>query len=99
MSGQPFEDDELLRVGALAVRVLYTPGHTGDSVCFLLPAEGSVLTGDTVLGGGSPIVKPGRLGPFFDSLDRLRVGPAAPGSGILPGPSPAPPDPLEPSES
>ena len=34
----PLRDDDELAVGALTVRVLSTPGHTGDSVCFLLPA-------------------------------------------------------------
>jgi glyoxylase-like metal-dependent hydrolase (beta-lactamase superfamily II) len=94
LTDEPLQDGDEIRVGALTVRVLYTPGHTGDSVCFLLPAEGSVLTGDTVLGGGSPIVKPGRLGQFFDSLDRLSEVLAAPGSVILPGHGPALPDPL-----
>jgi glyoxylase-like metal-dependent hydrolase (beta-lactamase superfamily II) len=94
LTDEPLQDDDEIAVGALTVRVLYTPGHTGDSVCFLLPAEGSVLTGDTVLGGGSPIVKPGRLGQFFDSLDRLSEVLAAPGSVILPGHGPALPDPL-----
>jgi glyoxylase-like metal-dependent hydrolase (beta-lactamase superfamily II) len=93
-AGRPLVDDELLRVGALEVRVLATPGHTGDSVCFLLPAEGSVLTGDTVLGRGSPVVEPGRLGQFFDSLDRLGEVLARPGSVVLPGHGPALPDPV-----
>ncbi len=87
-------DGELLRVGSLEVRVLGTPGHTGDSVCFVLPAEGSVLTGDTVLGRGSPVVEPGRLGQFFAGLERIGEVVAAPGSVILPGHGPALPDPL-----
>lgn len=90
----PLQDDDEIRVGALTVRVLYTPGHTGDSVCFHLPAEGSVLTGDTVLGRGSPIVKPGRLGEFFASLDRLSAVLAPAGSLILPGHGPALPHPV-----
>ena len=94
VSDRPFAADEVLRAGALEVRVVWTPGHTGDSVCFHLPAEGSVLTGDTVLGRGSPIVEPGRLGQFFDSLERLGRVCAAPGSVILPGHGPVLPDPL-----
>lgn len=94
LSDHPFSDDEVLRVGALEVRVLCTPGHTGDSVCFLLPAEGSVLTGDTVLGRGSPVVEPGRLGQFFAGLDRLSEVLAPAGSVILPGHGPALPDPV-----
>jgi glyoxylase-like metal-dependent hydrolase (beta-lactamase superfamily II) len=93
-SPPPFADGEVLRIGELEVRALVTPGHTGDSVCFHLPAEGSVLTGDTVLGRGAPIVEPGRLGQFFASLERLAAVCAAPGSVILPGHGPALPDPL-----
>lgn len=43
-------DGELLRLGSLRVGVLHTPGHTGDSVCYVLPDR--VLTGDTLLIGG-----------------------------------------------
>jgi rhodanese-related sulfurtransferase len=44
-------DGEVLDVGGAALRVLHTPGHTPDSVCFVF--EGGVLTGDTLLIGGS----------------------------------------------
>ncbi|MBN1093056.1 MBL fold metallo-hydrolase [Blastococcus sp. TML/M2B] len=94
VAGRPFQPGEVLPVGPLEVRVLATPGHTGDSVCFHLPAEGSVLTGDTVLGRGAPIVEPGRLGQFFASLDLLSEVLAPAGSVILPGHGPVLPDPL-----
>jgi glyoxylase-like metal-dependent hydrolase (beta-lactamase superfamily II) len=45
------EDGELLLVGNLKIEVLHTPGHTEDSVCLSLP--GRVLTGDTLLIGGT----------------------------------------------
>lgn len=45
-----------LNVGGLELRVIHTPGHTRDSTCFLLPAENSLLTGDTVLGWGTTVV-------------------------------------------
>ncbi|HEY7989739.1 MAG TPA: MBL fold metallo-hydrolase, partial [Lapillicoccus sp.] len=46
-------DGETVWVGGLEVTVVTTPGHTGDSVSFLLPAESALLTGDTVLGRGT----------------------------------------------
>lgn len=66
--------DEVVRAGGLEVRVVPTPGHTSDSVCFLLPAESTLLTGDTVLGRGTTVVAwpDGQLAPYLDSLERLR---------------------------
>ncbi|WP_374448797.1 MBL fold metallo-hydrolase [Stella sp.] len=40
-------DGDRLTVEGLALDVLYTPGHTDDSYCFVLPDR--VLTGDTLL--------------------------------------------------
>lgn len=45
------DDGEMILVGQLRLRVLYTPGHTRDSVCLVLPDR--VLTGDTLLIGGT----------------------------------------------
>lgn len=45
------DDGEMLLVGQLRLRVLYTPGHTRDSMCLVLPDR--VLTGDTLLIGGT----------------------------------------------
>ncbi|MFJ8787445.1 MULTISPECIES: MBL fold metallo-hydrolase [unclassified Streptomyces] len=65
---------DVVRVGGLELRVVPTPGHTADSLCFHLPADQAVLTGDTVLGRGTTVVAhpDGRLGDYLDSLRRLR---------------------------
>jgi hydroxyacylglutathione hydrolase len=39
-------------VGNLCLRVLETPGHTPGSVCFYIPEENALLTGDTLFAGG-----------------------------------------------
>jgi len=44
-------DGDVLTLGGAAIRVLSTPGHTPDSLCFV--TESAVLTGDTLLIGGS----------------------------------------------
>ena len=64
---------DVVAVDGLEVHVVATPGHTSDSLSFLLPAEGAVLTGDTVLGRGTTVVAhpDGQLGAYLDSLDRL----------------------------
>ncbi|MEV4917958.1 MBL fold metallo-hydrolase [Streptomyces tirandamycinicus] len=65
---------DVIRTGGLELRVVPTPGHTADSLCFHLPADQAVLTGDTVLGRGTTLVAhpDGRLGDYLDSLRRLR---------------------------
>jgi glyoxylase-like metal-dependent hydrolase (beta-lactamase superfamily II) len=65
---------DVLDVGGLELSVVGTPGHTSDSLSFLLPAEGAVLTGDTVLGRGTTVVAfpDGAMGPYLASLRRLR---------------------------
>jgi glyoxylase-like metal-dependent hydrolase (beta-lactamase superfamily II) len=52
-----------------------TPGHTADSLSFVVPAERAVLTGDTVLGRGTTVVAhpDGRLGAYLGSLHRLHA--------------------------
>ena len=49
-------DGDLVTVAGLELAVVATPGHTGDSLSFLLPADGTLLTGDTVLGRGTTVV-------------------------------------------
>jgi glyoxylase-like metal-dependent hydrolase (beta-lactamase superfamily II) len=72
-------DGDVVAVDGLEVHVIGTPGHTGDSLSFLVPAEGAVLTGDTVLGRGTTVVAhpDGQLGAYLDSLDRLHALAAA----------------------
>lgn len=74
----------------LKVQRLDTPGHTADSVCFLVTGSGgrAVLTGDTILGRGSTVVAwpDGDLGSYLASLQRLaELGPIP----VLPGHGPA----------
>ncbi|MGC1206802.1 MAG: MBL fold metallo-hydrolase, partial [Ornithinimicrobium sp.] len=87
-------DGDRLAVGGLEVLVVSTPGHTGDSISFVLPAEQTLLTGDTILGRGSTVVAhpDGQLSAYLESLEALRrltqsgqVTKLAPGHGpVLP---------------
>ncbi|MFZ4153792.1 MBL fold metallo-hydrolase [Streptomyces pseudogriseolus] len=65
---------DVVTVGGLELRVVPAPGHTADSLCFHLPADRAVVTGDTVLGRGTTVVAhpDGRLGDYLDTLRRLR---------------------------
>jgi glyoxylase-like metal-dependent hydrolase (beta-lactamase superfamily II) len=76
LGGTPVRSGEArLTTNGLDIRVLDTPGHTADSVCFLVECgnEQVMLTGDTLLGRGTTVVaKPdGDLGDYLRSLDVL----------------------------
>lgn len=104
----PLVDGERIQAAGLAIEVLHTPGHTADSACFVLrgvagddsagdaDAPAAVLTGDTILGRGTTIIADpdGALGPYLDSLQRLRALAAAePGPvRVLPAHGPELPD-------
>ncbi|MFC7218102.1 MBL fold metallo-hydrolase [Streptomyces polyrhachis] len=74
LGGEGLAGGDVVTTGGLELRVVPTPGHTSDSLSFQLPADGAVLTGDTVLGRGTTMVAhpDGRLGDYLDSLRRLR---------------------------
>jgi glyoxylase-like metal-dependent hydrolase (beta-lactamase superfamily II) len=84
-------DGDVVALDGLELRVVATPGHTADSLSFVLPAEAAVLTGDTVLGRGTSVVAhpDGRLGDYLTSLRRLQaLAEAAEVSSVLPGHGP-----------
>ncbi|WP_340539217.1 MBL fold metallo-hydrolase [Nocardioides sp. GXZ039] len=75
VGADPLADDELISIDGLRLQVLATPGHTADSVSFLLPDERVLLSGDMVLGRGTTVVAhpDGQLAPYFDSIERMRA--------------------------
>ena len=86
---------DVVRAGGLELAVIETPGHTSDSVCLLLEADGAVLTGDTVLGRGTTVIAgDGSLSDYLRSLDRLRaLADEAALRALLPGHGPMLSDP------
>lgn len=96
--GQGLSEGAVLNQSDLRVEVWTTPGHTADSLCFVLPgahgtaptdptAPAAVLTGDTILGRGTTVVAhpDGVLADYLDSLHRLT---ALDGVRLLPGHGP-----------
>jgi glyoxylase-like metal-dependent hydrolase (beta-lactamase superfamily II) len=72
LGGEGLGEGDVVAGAGVEVRVLATPGHTSDSLCFAV--GDAVLTGDTVLGRGTSVVAhpDGRLADYLDSLRRLR---------------------------
>jgi glyoxylase-like metal-dependent hydrolase (beta-lactamase superfamily II) len=86
----PLDSGELLGGNGLEVQVLDTPGHTADSVCFVVECgdDRVVFTGDTILGRGTTVVAypDGDLGSYLRSLKTLSAYENVP---LLPGHGPA----------
>lgn len=72
--GEPLRDGEVIAAAGVEIRVMATPGHTSDSMSFVVGPDPAVLTGDTILGRGTTVVAhpDGDLGAYLDSLRRLR---------------------------
>lgn len=70
----PLRDGETITVDGLVIEVVAAPGHTRDSVAFVLPQDRALLTGDMVLGTGTTVVAhpDGALGPYLESIRRFR---------------------------
>jgi hydroxyacylglutathione hydrolase len=67
------ENDELI-FGSLKLKVIYTPGHTNDSVCYLI--EDSLFTGDLIFVGkigGSGLGKEALA--QYESLQKIKLMP------------------------
>ncbi|MDT7740031.1 MAG: hypothetical protein QOK09_3400, partial [Mycobacterium sp.] len=71
LSGE-LTDGEVIDVAGVRIAVWATPGHTADSLSFVL--DDAVLTADTVLGRGTTVIdnEDGSLADYLESLQRLR---------------------------
>jgi glyoxylase-like metal-dependent hydrolase (beta-lactamase superfamily II) len=81
-------DGQIVAMPGVHLQVVATPGHTPDHVSFLGPEDGSLFTGDMVLGRGTSVIDPpeGDLAVYLRSLTRMReLGPRTiyPGHGPI----------------
>jgi glyoxylase-like metal-dependent hydrolase (beta-lactamase superfamily II) len=83
---QKFDDGKVIELdGGIKVRVIFTPGHSTDSVCYYIEDEGVLFTGDTLLGSSTTIVFD--LATYRESLAKLVALPnlkvICPGHGAI----------------
>ncbi|UQX88163.1 MBL fold metallo-hydrolase [Jatrophihabitans telluris] len=90
LGGEGVGEGTVLSAAGVELRVWHTPGHTADSLSFVLTGEDggvAVLTGDTILGRGTTVVAhpDGVLADYLASLHRLSE---LHGITVLPGHGP-----------
>jgi glyoxylase-like metal-dependent hydrolase (beta-lactamase superfamily II) len=63
------EDGDVLAVGKVSLKIIYTPGHSLDSICILIDNK-KLLTGDTLFVGerGRTDLSGGNSKNLYDSL-------------------------------
>jgi len=81
------DDGDEIETDLGPLRAVTTPGHASNHVCWFLPRQGYICTGDHILGSVSPVIvhPDGNLIEYLASLERVKsLQPTA----LLPGHGP-----------
>jgi glyoxylase-like metal-dependent hydrolase (beta-lactamase superfamily II)/8-oxo-dGTP pyrophosphatase MutT (NUDIX family) len=82
------QDGERIAIGRATLRVVHTPGHASNHLCYLLEEEKTLFTGDHVMQGSTVVINPpdGDMAEYLQSLRALLhedLQWLAPGHGFL----------------
>jgi len=82
------DDNTDFSFGDVDLRVLHTPGHASNHLCYLRDSDGLLFTGDHIIHGSTVVIDPpdGDMSAYLQSLRRLKNEPVktiAPGHGDL----------------
>jgi len=83
-------DGDVIEATEYHLQVVHTPGHASNHLCFLLPEERTLFSGDHIMQGSTVVISPpdGDMRTYLASLERLkqirpRLRTIAPGHGHL----------------
>ena len=88
---EPADGERIVLGPGATLRVIHTPGHASNHLCYLLEEEQLLFTGDHVMQGSTVVINPpdGDMSAYLRSLQSLLDGEAlewlAPGHGFLVG--------------
>ncbi len=79
-------DGDLIELGGLSLRVITTPGHVSNHLCYLEQQSGLLFSGDHLINGSTVVIAPpsGSMSAYLRSLQRLldeTISQIAPGHG------------------
>lgn len=85
----PLEENEVISLGEIELRVLHTPGHSPGGICLFCEKEGILFSGDTLFKGtmGSISLPTANATAMWNSLHKLSYLPAA--TKVYPGHGPS----------
>ncbi len=77
---QTFKPDHILDDGGtceteeFSLRVIHTPGHASNHLCYLHAGHNLLFTGDHIINGSTVVIDPpdGSMGDYLRSLERLK---------------------------
>ena len=75
-----FKPDKILKDGAIfeenefTLKVVHTPGHASNHLCYILEEEEFIFTGDHIMNGSTVVIGPpdGNMKHYLDSLEKLK---------------------------
>jgi glyoxylase-like metal-dependent hydrolase (beta-lactamase superfamily II) len=82
------KDGDTIDLGARSLRVIATPGHVSNHLCYLDESQGLLFSGDHLINGSTVVIAPpsGSMSSYLRSLGRLldeSIQVIAPGHGDL----------------
>ncbi|CAN5438434.1 MBL fold metallo-hydrolase [soil metagenome] len=68
-------DGDTVEGTEFTLRVVHTPGHASNHLCFLLERDRLLFTGDHVMGGSTVVISPpdGDMAAYLASIERLQA--------------------------
>jgi len=66
-------DGDVVEGDGWRLEAIHTPGHASNHLCFALPQESALFSGDQVMGWSTTVIAPpdGNMAAYMRSLDRL----------------------------
>jgi len=67
-------DRDTIDATEFRLQAVHTPGHASNHLCYYLPEERMLLSGDHLMNGSTVVIKPpdGNMGHYLDSLAKVR---------------------------
>jgi len=72
---QDVRDGQAVTGDGVTLVPVHTPGHASDHLCYFMPEERALFTGDLILGGSTTVIpdEDGDLGQYMASLRRVQA--------------------------